>query len=182
MKIVYENENGERIPTDCRIENGMIIVSAKFKDFNPKDGDVVVSGSFVFIYNDWMTAEAYYYVGMNLTSHKTLFPDGGHFGYVNQLRPATEEEKKQLFDKIESEGYEWLADEKKLVKKKWKPSMYDPYYIPFYESCEFIPIRTNWGGTNKDNIRYNKGLCFKTKEECQKFCDKLNEVINSIKP
>lgn len=65
---------------------------------------------------------------------------------------------------------------------KWKPDMYDPYYSPFYDTCKFIPMGTNWNGRNKDNIRYNKGLCFKTEEECQEFCNRLNQAIEGIIP
>ena len=180
MEIVFENENGERIPTDCRIENGMIIVSTKFKEFNPMDGDVVVSGSFVFIYNDLMTAEAYYYVSLHLKDNKIELPDGGHIGYVNQLRPAAEEEKKKLFDCIESEGYEWLEEERKLVKKKWIPNESEFFYRPSYAFARFESYLDEERSCVSESY-INKGWFFRTEEECQQFCDKLNQAINQVK-
>lgn len=183
MEVKIKN-NGEMLDATIEMVEGVMVVSPKEVKFEPKDGDVVYSGGFydfVFIYRENLTAEAFYYVSLFLKDNKIELPDGGHIGYVSQLRPATEEEKKKLFDKLAEEGYEWKPDTKELVKLKWKPSMYDPYYIPFYETCEFVTIRTNWNGTNKDDIRHNKGLCFKTKEECQEFCNRLNQAIKGVK-
>lgn len=184
MKIVYENENGERIPTDCRIENDMLIVSTNSKKFKPKDGDVVVSGSFVFIYNDRSTAGTYYYCGMILNSHKTLFPDGGRHGHVTQLRPATEEEKKLLFDKIDQEGFTWDAEKKVLIKKEWKPKRCECYCYPvfLYDKVEFKPETFVNLNTPIDITLCDKGWVFRTEKECDMFCDKLNKAINPIKP
>lgn len=172
---------------DATIEmvDGVMVVSPK-NVYVPKDGDVVVNGRFIFIYNDWLTAEAYYYCGMNLTTSKTLFPDGGHFGYVNQLRPATEEEKKLLFDKLKEEGYEFDFEKKELVKLKWKPKTGEIYYYPSMKPQKgritSYPKKETNTELHFDKEIINTGWVFKTKEECQKFCDKLNEVINSIKP
>ena len=168
---------------DATIEmvDGVMVVSPK-NVYVPKDGDVVVNGAFVFIYNDWLTAEAYYYCGMNFTTSNVLFPNGGNIGYVNQLRPAAEEEKKLLFDKIDQEGYEWLADERKLVKKKWMPEYDEDYYCPFFDTFKFKIACYTWYRCELDFIMLGKGWVFRTEEECQKFCEKLNQAINSINP
>jgi hypothetical protein len=154
-----------------------MVVSPKEK-FEPKDGDVVKSHDSIWIFYSLRNCGTF-------NAHAVLLDGSLFFNkpvYCEEIRPATEEEKKELFDKLAEEGYEWKAETKELVKLKWKPSMYDPYYIPFYETCEFIPMGTNWNGRNKDNIRYNKGLCFKTKEECQEFCNRLNQAIEGIIP
>ena len=167
---------------DAKIEmvDGVMVVSPK-NVYVPKDGDVVVNGRFIFIYNDWLTAEAYYYCGMNFTTSNVLFPDGGHFGYVNQLRPATEEEKKLLFDKIDEEGFTWDADKKELVKKKWMPNAFESFYRP---TCTFGRFESYLDEVRSvvSKAYINKGWVFRTEEECKKFCDKLNQVISNIKP
>ena len=97
-------------------------------------------------------------------------------------RLATEEEKKLLYDKIDELGYEWLADEKKLVKKKWMPREGENFYYPFFSfgfDCFIVECKVFIGGSLSP---FDKGWHFKTKEECQKFCDKLNKAISSIKP
>ena len=170
---------------DATIEmvDGVMVVSPKEVKFEPKDGDVVACEDFgyleLFIFKERIdeiecTCYCYYCKKGN-----SLCVDNDEY-IVSRF--ATEEEKKILFDKLEEKGYEFDFEKKELIKLKWKPSMYDPYYIPFYETCEFIPMGTNWNGRNKDNIRYNKGLCFKTEEECQEFCNRLNDAINQVKP
>lgn len=99
-------------------------------------------------------------------------------------RLATEEEKKFLFDKIDELGYEWLADEKKLVKKKWMLKVGDTYFRVNFNRCMFMCYE---GKCRYDTMRYikdyvEKGWCFKTKDLCQEFCNRLNSYISSIKP
>ena len=110
---------------DATIEmvDGVMVVSPKVVKFEPKDGDVVYSGGFydfVFIYKDNLTEEAYYYVSLFLKDNRIELPDGGHIGYVSQLRSATEEEKKKLFDRLAEEGYEFDFEKKELRKIEHK--------------------------------------------------------------
>ena len=177
--------NNEMIDATIEMVDGVMVVSPK-NVYVPKDGDVVVNGRFIFIYNDCLTAEAYYYCGMNLTSHEILFPDGGHFGYVNQLRPATEEEKKKLFDKLKEEGYEFDFEKKELIKLKWKPKSDGIYYYPSMKPQKgriiSYPKKERNTGLHFDKEIIDTGWVFKTQEECQEFCNRLNSYISSIKP
>ena len=171
-------QGSEMLDATIEMVDGVMVVSPKEVKFEPKDGDVVKSNDAIWIFYSLRNCGTF-------NAHAVLLDDSLFFTkpvYCEEIRPATEEEKKKLFDKLAEEGYEFDFEKKELVKLKWKPSMYDPYYIPFYETCEFIPMGTNWNGRNKDNIRYNKGLCFKIEEECQEFCNRLNSCISSIKP
>lgn len=99
------------------------------------------------------------------------------------VRYATEEEKNKLFDKIKEEGLEWDADKKELVKLRWKPKYNEEYWCPSWlYSDGVVPFFDQWSNSNTDNIYLNKGWVYKTEEECQAFCDKLNQTINQIKP
>ena len=176
----------EMIDATIEMVDGVMVVSPKVDKYAPKDGDVVYSGGFydfVFIYKENLTAEAYYYVYLCLKDNKIDLPDGGHIGYVSQLRSATEEEKKKLFDKLAEEGYEWKPDTKELVKLKWKPKEGEEFWFPLYYASpsEFEPI-TSLLNKGRDKAILDKGWCFKTKEECQEFCKRLNSCISSIKP
>jgi hypothetical protein len=122
--------------------------------------------------------------------HATLI-DNGSFKIGSKIsdfsdyanpRYATEEEKQKLFDKIEAEGYEWNPDERKLVRKKWKPIKYEMFYCPILNTTTFGVYATGWEGYNSELELLNKGWIFQTEEECQSFCDKLNQTINQIKP
>lgn len=178
--------DGKIMEAAMKVVGDTMVVSPKIEKYEPKDGDVVyvdTGNKNIIIYREQQNKVGRY---VNYINEQHLYIDTcdfcGSIYDIIEIRPATEEEKKELFDKLAEEGYEWKAETKELVKLKWKPSMYDPYYIPFYETCEFIPMGTNWNGRNKDNIRYNKGLCFKTEEECQEFCNRLNQAIEGVKP
>ena len=97
------------------------------------------------------------------------------------VRYATEEEKQKLFDKIAEEGYEWDADKKELVKLKWKPYEGGYFWLPYYDSMMFAPTKGMFN-IGRDKSFLDKGWCFKTKEECQEFCNRLNDAINFVKP
>lgn len=184
MEVKIKQGN-EMLDATIEMVDGVMVVSPKKVKFEPKDGDVVYSGGFydfVFIYKENLTAEAYYYVSLFLKDNKIELPDGGHIGYVSQLRLATEEEKKKLFDKIAEEGYEWKADTKEIVKLKWKPGLGERYYYPDLSEFNSSPDSFTWANDETDEGIYARGWCFKTEEECQEFCNRLNDVINSVKP
>jgi hypothetical protein len=102
---------------------------------------------------------------------------------VNQLRRATEEEKKKLFDRLAEEGLDWDADKKEIVKLRWTQKYDEYYWSPSWlYSDGVVPFPTQWSNSETDNIYQNKGWVFRTKEECEEFCKKLNQAINQIKP
>ena len=186
MEIIYENENGERVPAEWRMENGTMIVSPMTCKFEPRDGDVCRSPSCIYIFKKTNERNAAVYhccliVGPDILKIEESV-GVGHIDYYH--RYATEEEKKALFDKIDQEGYEWLADKKKLVKKKWMPEYEEKYYYPYFDISEnvFIKQYAAWTGIYSEKNGLKKGWIFRTEEECQQFCDKLNQAINSIKP
>lgn len=184
MEVKIKQGN-EMLDATIEMVDGVMVVSPKEVKFLPKDGDVVYSGGFcdfVFIYKENLTSEAYYYVSLYLKDNKIEFPDGGHIGYVTQLRPATEGEKKKLFDKLEEEGYEWKAETKELVKLKWKPIYGALYYKPGIRGAEIKAVSDSWTENDSDKSYYDKGWIFKTYEECDAFCNKLRQAIEGVKP
>lgn len=178
---------------DATIEvvDGVMIVSPKEVKFEPKDGDIVA------IYNKyrrvWMVAifkenqtefSVSIYCQINgysdfVLNKSNIETDGG-------FRLATKEEKKKLFDKIKEEGYEWNADKKELVKLRWKPKINEAFYFPLYELGHFaadidvfLEGEKELLNTDTDVVR---GWVFRTKEECEQFCRKLNIAIEGVKP
>lgn len=186
MEVKIKDGNGY-VEADWTIENGVMVVSPKVEKFEPKDGDVVfLSGpwDYVFVYKDALTVEAYYYVAISLDDLALHLPDGSHIGYIDTLRPATEEEKQKLFDKLAEEGHEWDAEKKELLKLKWKPIVGERFYYPANQDHFFKTY--HHAHSTQESLELDKdikrGWCFKTREECQEFCDRLNKAINSVKP
>lgn len=66
--------------------------------------------------------------------------------------------------------------------EKFEPKDGDDYYTPIFNNAYFEPFHCSWTESDSGNARYEKGWCFKKKEECQQFCGRLNSCISSIKP
>lgn len=102
------------------------------------------------------------------------------------VRLATEEEKQKLFDALAKEGKAWDAEKKAVVELKWKPNVGDKYNHPM---CSITDDGIRYGSataTHTDSLfdkrLIKQNLAFKTKEECEAYCLRLNEVIKEVKP
>ena len=174
------------IDADLTIEDGIMVVSPK-EVFEPKDGDVCKSINCIYIFKGVRPstfgnrkAIVYHccYNGYDLKVQEDV-----GVGYLGRnQRYATEEEKQKLFDELAKEGLEWDAEKKQLVKLKWKSKHKEFYFRIIFEHSVITPFRTYWTDDSIDNAYYQKGWCFKTKEECQEFCNRLNKTIENIKP
>ena len=87
-----------------------------------EDGDILTNkrGS-ICIYKGPMYYSknlADFYCGYRISDHAFIFKKfkDNHFGDVNELRLATEEEKQKLFDVIKANGYKWNTKTKILEK------------------------------------------------------------------
>ena len=103
-------KNGEEM-IDATIEmvDGVMVVSPKVENFEPKDGDVVfVKGAleYILIYKEEKSENIVAYADLvdsilsNVSSHAVCKAN------VVDLRPATEDEKQKLFDKLKEKGCE----------------------------------------------------------------------------
>ena len=180
MEVKIKQGN-EMLDATIEMVNGVMVVSPKEVKFEPKDGDVVSvdDGSQIFICKYYLGGgDLCAYIGWDF-EYNHVFEEGDW----SANRFATEEEKQKLFDKLAEEGYEWKADTKELIKLKWKPKEGEEFWFPLYYASpsEFESI-TSLLNKGRDKAILDKGWCFKTKEECQEFCNRLNNAINSVKP
>lgn len=109
-----------------------------------------------------------------------LYIPGGSF-YV---RSATPEEKQLLLDELTKAGYRWDEENKCVVKIFWKPEMDETYYIPYCIGVDLSPYKTSeyeWKNDDLEVETWKRGRVFRTKEECDAFCQKLNEAIQNVK-
>lgn len=108
-----------------------------------KDGDVLVTTKirgcpFIYRKTSYNNRLAYYYAGIDGNGNfcegclkRTLF----HFGSVENVVPATKEQRDLLFQKMKEEGYEWDADKKEL--KKIQPH----YDITNFKPKQWVLVR-----------------------------------------
>ena len=191
MEVKIKQGN-EMLDATIEMVDGVMVVSPKVVKFEPKDGDVFCVDSLypcvgiveeVYSYGKPDKDRLYFSVGYWIQSGDMQLET---FCACNRntepnYRHATEEEKKKLFDKLEEEGYEWDADKKELVELKWKPYEGGVFWLPYYSSMMFAPTKGRFN-IGRDKSFLDKGWVFRTEEECQAFCDKLNQAIKSIKP
>lgn len=167
---------------DWTIEDGVMVVSPKGV-FAPKNGDVIVCSNNL----GYWTLIVRKMESYNVVRHHAVLVDNGTLkiddrsSYTNP-RYATEEEKKLLFDKIAEIGLAWDAECKELVKLKWKPKSDEPYFMPRCDVSGFYVRSFEWEETKVEDKYYEKGWIYKTREECQEFCNRLNEAIRQVKP
>lgn len=76
-------------------------------------------------------------------------------------------------------------------EEKWTPKDGDEFFMPCYFFAEVDKTGFNSASFRYDSViykdikkwnEYKKGWIFKTKEECQSFCDKLNAAIDTVTP
>lgn len=180
MEVKIKGSTG-MIDATIEMVDGVMVVSPKEVKFEPKDGDVVSSpnGREFFIFKgNQKGIHGECYCGYSLIKD-CLFKAG----IWHIVRFATETEKKKLFDKLKEEGYEFDFEKKELVKLKWKPKEGEEFWLPLYYASpsEFEPI-TSLLNKGRDKAILDKGWCFKIKEECQEFCNRLNQAIEGVKP
>ena len=187
MEVKIKKGN-EMLDATIEMVDGVMVVSPKEEKFEPKDGDVVYQSCFkdesrwcIYIVKEYTGLTSIPYVFIDNDGYE---PNMSCICHTDKdfIRPATEEEKKLLFDKLAEEGYEWDAEKRELVKLKWRPKYNDNYWSPSLFVNEFIPWMNSWKNSKIGNKRLEKGWVFRTEEECQAFCDKLDEAINSVKP
>lgn len=196
MEIKIKTSEG-LVDTIIEIVDGVMIVSPKEEKFEPKDGDVFCVDSLcpfvgivkeVYSYGKPDKNRLYFSVGYWKQSGDMQL---GTFCACNRntepnYRPATEEEKQKLFDKLKEEGYEWDAEKKEIVKLKWKPKVNEVYYYPSMKPHKgivmSIPKKEKNTEVTFDKEIIDAGWVFKNQEECQAFCNRLNDAINSVKP
>ena len=181
-------QGNEMLDATIEMVDGVMVVSPKEVKFEPKDGDVIIVRSLykhILIYKE--SKNGYLYSFADLINGLLDIDDTPvcREDDINEIRPATEEEKQELFDSLAEEGYEWDAEKKEVVKIKWKPKCDENYYAPWIDvsnSDEFFCDHLYWDNDPIDEELYDRGWCFKTEEDCQSFCDKLNQAIKSVKP
>ena len=196
MKIVINN-NGEHIPAALEVVDGVMIVSPKEEKVDItqfKNGDIITCGwdgenrgySWTCILRgeiEQIADNMFIADYCNIDCCGVCFCKNGDSDSATWVRYATEEEKSKLFDALAKKGKAWDAEKKAVVELKWKPIMGECYCTPsFNNSSLFFACYTTWADSHYENDFYNRGWCFKTKEECEAFAQRLNQAIEEIKP
>lgn len=185
-------QGSEMLDATIEMVDGVMVVSPKETRVDVtkfKDGNVITCGHDAFHWTCILRGGIEYiidnmfiedYCGIN--SDGTYYLEPSDSDSATWVRYATEEEKKIFFDKLAEKGYEFDFEKKELVKLKWKPMTGQWYYTPNICNAQFKVVQHYWSNDDMDVLYFGKGWVSQTKEECQEFCNRLNDAINSVKP
>lgn len=171
---------------ETNVEDGVLSVSVEMvkERYMPKDGDFVACGngyrSWVIIFkesdNDPYSHCDYYAL------HNIGLEGAAYDSYCNSqetLRPATEEEKRELLDALAKDGKRWNA-EKKFIEDlpRWRAEAGGIYYV-VNEHGDVS--RTEEKYASYDKWLYDFGNYFHTREAAEKVAEQIREIFKNSK-
>lgn len=186
MKKQYKIQlpKGKKVTmTNVDFENGVMTVNVELENreeqkYKPKDGDFISFGTgLISIFKS--TGKYWFNNYATLCGDcLTLFKEG----WVGKnIRPATEEEKKLLIDKLAEVGKLWNEEKKCLEDVRWRANDCDHYYYLLFVDTDFIATETADIRTDKDDERYNSGNYFKTSEAAEKVAEQIRDIFKNSK-
>ena len=172
---------------ETNVEDGVLSVSVEMvkERYMPKDGDFVTFCSgcqrkWVIIYKKTEHDPnecSYYYVMKNIGLDNITFDN--YCNAQKTLRPATEEEKRELLDALAKEGKRWNA-EKKCIEDlpRWRAEAGGIYYV-VNEHGDVS--RTEEKYASYDKWLHDFGNYFHTREAAEKVAEQIREIFKNSK-
>lgn len=186
-KYIMQLPRGAKVSsTDIKYEDGKIVLTAQLEEWKPQDGEICyvrdISGyESIFIKRDDYYNTASYYVSFD--DNTILYVNSGFVvdnKEIDVLRPATEEERKKLFDAMTKEGKRWNAEKKVVEDVRWRAKKGEPYYfLTFAAFNVFNAIRER--NSELDDANYNKCNYFKTEEAARIAGNQILELLKNSK-
>lgn len=182
MEIILNCGDKINIPEGCKaeIKDGVITIEREKPRF--KDGDILAyvgntDNTSTFIYKGEDANRSHkYYAGINVYKRLSISVDNARWG-KEVLRPATEEEKQFLFDKMAEQSLRWNAIEKRLENIRWRAKEGDSYY--YIDSMLQVSMdhENMLGIDDKKFLSYNY---FKTKEQAEKASELVKATLRKF--
>lgn len=185
------------IPEGCKavtvkVDGGKVITEfePKGEKWKPKDGDFysidnAVGSTSTAIYNGKYTPRfgslVPFYCGICITGKLVMNVSQRTtgFGCINEIRPATEEEKQRLFDALAKEGYRWNASNKEFEElPRWRADEDDTYY--WISECFELKEETD-ARTDYDLELYSIGNYFRTRKAAEVVASQIREIFKNSK-
>lgn len=169
------------VPDGCtasiKQEEGFVIVSFELEKWEPKDGDIVAFGvNGIGIFKEFLS------IGIGMNNYITLNGDsisnaGGWT--TSNLRPATEEEKRRLFDALAREGKRWNAETKQIEDlPRWRAQEGDSYYYVNEHGMIVEKIDYHY---QYENDFYAIGNYFRSREAAGKVAEQVGRIFKESK-
>lgn len=98
-----------------------------------------------------------------------------NYGWIiNSFRQATEEEKRLLFEKMNEQGLQWNAEEKKVEKIRWRAKKGENYI--------FLNVGLTGAGVIEMDDDFDKKIWdsfnyFRTREQAEEAARRVKETL-----
>ena len=149
-----------------------------------KDGDVLVTDKSVFIYAKVSYNKPYAYCGVDkfgVFKDNCLEHDWANS--VNNIHPATKEQRNILFQKMKENGYEWDAEKKELKKlvdkEQIKKNLQDNSFRRMFEQKPADKVESKFHEGDWITDGYNKIRIVAIEDDVYKYSD--NYILGDIK-
>lgn len=97
----------------------------------------------------------------------------------DDFKLASNEEYKEFYELLHKHGKDWSDEKKQVVDWKWIPEKWIPEMSnKFYFINIDGKVKVGIHDKETDNVMFNFGNCFKTKEEAEIARDKFKEMLN----
>lgn len=184
--VIIEENGGASVPFTCQElfnENNRLVLTdiekqiIKEQKRYPKDGDILANEICVVIYAGTTESGAIIsYTGLGYTSYHLTTEKKTGWGDTDDFRPATDEEKQQLFDALAKNGKRWNA-EKKVVEDIPKPYEFkkgEPVLVKNYKDEGWMlavfcgkleDVSSPYGVFSSYGVRYSYRYCIPYNEK-----------------
>lgn len=171
------NKEAQNIKTS--IKDGTIEVEVELNEkWEPKDGDICylkANNTHVFVFKSFRYNKTGASCYVSLSGNYLVYD--AFITNLGDIRPATDEEKKKLFDALAKQNKRWNAEKKVLEDVRWRAKKGEIYYA-LTLSCDVDTVIET--GT-LDDKRYNSGNYFKTKEAAERVAEQIREIFKNSK-
>lgn len=180
MEIKLKAGDSLNIPEGCKavIKDDVVVFKRKQEEF--KDGDILVTikdnkrcNAFIYKNTD-LNGFHSYYVGINVDGLISVNDSSNSRWGCYDLSYATEEEKKQLFDKMKDQDLRWNAEEKRVENIRWRADVGVKYY--FVDSLLDV-LHIKECRSSLCNKHYSASNYFHTKEQAEEAAKRVKEVL-----
>lgn len=176
MKIILTCGDKINIPDGCKaeIKDGVITIE---KEPKFKDGDIFFNDGVIGIYRNGGGDRIFYHcalmdVRLFLGENKPSY-----FGWDEDARLATDEEKERLFDALKLKCLHWNAEKKKIEKIRWRAEKEGSYFL-ITPSLKVVTVEEN--GHSIDDDIFSVYNYFRTQEQAEEAAELVKATLRKF--
>ena len=176
MKIILNCGDKINIPDGCKaeIKDGVITIEGKPKF---KDGDIFFNDGVIGIYRNGGGDRIFYHCA--LMDVRLFFGENkpSYFGWDEDARLATDEEKERLFDALKLKCLHWNAEKKKIEKIRWRAEK-EGFYFLITPSLKVVTVEEN--GHSIDDDIFSVYNYFRTQEQAEEAAELVKATLRKF--